>query len=172
LDKVEITSETLVLRVLGVKMAAKDSSVMILGKLWVTEMGRWREKKVDSPRTAEALPLERPARGVDKGEVIDKPSFERCCVLGTTGSCFVMDESFAFLLRRSPVGFAFDDSASDDFDSADDAGTDCRAEISFDPLSGLDGFEEEHRLWWHAGRPDRARATRGPEDKMFARAGG
>jgi hypothetical protein len=31
-------------------MAAKASSETVLGKVWVTEMGRWREKKVERPR--------------------------------------------------------------------------------------------------------------------------
>jgi hypothetical protein len=61
-------------------------------------------------------------------------------VLATTGSLFASSEaSFAFLLRFSPlalesVGFAA-------------AGTDWPAAISLDPLSGLDGLDEEYRLW-------------------------
>jgi hypothetical protein len=63
-----------------------------------------------------------------------------------------------------------DDVGSVGVDLADEAGTDCLAEISLDPLSGLGGFEEEHRLWWQFGRPDRVTAARGPE-RNVAKAG-
>ncbi len=60
-------------------------------------------------------------------------------MLGTLGSFWAEGwASFAFLLRFSP----------DDFEdwAEDDAGTDWPAGRSFAPLSGLDGFEDEHRL--------------------------
>jgi hypothetical protein len=49
LDKVEMTSDGFVLTfVRDVKMAAKASSVTVLGKLLVVEMGRCREKKAEA----------------------------------------------------------------------------------------------------------------------------
>ena len=70
------------------------------------------------------------------------PSCERCCVLGTLGSGFTAGAaSFAFLLRFSPVDFASPVLA------LSDEGTDGLAEKSLDPLSGLDGLDEDARLW-------------------------
>jgi len=49
LDRVENTSEDFELSLVrGVKIAAKASSVMALGKLEVTDIGRYREKKADA----------------------------------------------------------------------------------------------------------------------------
>jgi hypothetical protein len=50
------------------------------------------------------------------------------------------EASFAFLLRFSPLVLASLGFAA--------AGTDWPAARSLGPLSGLDGFEEEYRLWW------------------------
>jgi hypothetical protein len=96
-----------------------------------------------------------------KREKKNQPSGERCCVLGTLGSCFAMAEtSFALLLRFSPP-LALDSAALA-------AGRDWPAARSLEPLSGLDGFEDEHRLWWQLGRQDRvtaeATAARDPDE--------
>ncbi len=49
LDNVVITSEGFAFALVrGVKMAAKASLVTVLGKLFVVEIGRWREKKEDA----------------------------------------------------------------------------------------------------------------------------
>ena len=75
------------------------------------------------------------------------PSCDRCCVLGTLGSGFTAGVvSLAFLLRFSPV-----DLASLDLALSDEGWTEGLAEKSFGPLSGLDGFDEEARLWWRLG---------------------
>jgi hypothetical protein len=56
LDKVVITSDGFELAfVRGVKMAAKASSVTVLGKLFVVEIGRWREKKAEALISAKEL---------------------------------------------------------------------------------------------------------------------
>lgn len=49
LDKADITSDGLAfILVRGVKIVANASSVTDLGKLEVTDIGRWREKKEDA----------------------------------------------------------------------------------------------------------------------------
>lgn len=54
LDKVLMTSEGFTLAfVRGVKIAAKASSVTVLGKLLVVEIGRWSEKKAEALISAE-----------------------------------------------------------------------------------------------------------------------
>ena len=69
-------------------------------------------------------------------------------MLGTLGSCFVCAEaSLDLLLRFSPPA---------DLDSAAfAAGMDWAR--SLEPLSGLDGFEEENRLWCPLGRFDKVK---------------
>lgn len=48
-DKVEITSDDFAfVFVRGVKIAAKASSVTVLGKFMWSEIGRWREKNEDA----------------------------------------------------------------------------------------------------------------------------
>jgi hypothetical protein len=48
-DKVEITSDGFVfIFIRGVKIAAKASSVTVLGKFMWREIGRWREKKEEA----------------------------------------------------------------------------------------------------------------------------
>jgi len=79
----------------------------------------------------------------------------RCCVLGTLGSFWVADcWSFGFRPRFSPDDFAdwLDDAEDDD----DDAGTDWPAGMSLGPLSGLDGLDDEHLLWWRREAHERA----------------
>jgi len=107
-------------------MEAKISPETALGRLCVMEMGRCCEKKLERAR-------------LSKGT---------CCVLGTLGSFLLAEAcgSLALFLRFSLEDFA---------DRLAEAGTDCPAGRSFGPLSGLDGFEEEHRLWWRLGLPER-----------------
>ena len=72
-------------------------------------------------------------------------------MLGTLGSGFTAGAaSFAFLLRFSPVDFASPALA------LSDEGTDGLAEKSLGPLSGLDGLDEEARLWCPFRLKDRA----------------
>jgi hypothetical protein len=55
-DKVVITSEGFAFALVrGVKMAAKASSVTVLGKPFVVEIGRWREKNADAVISAKNL---------------------------------------------------------------------------------------------------------------------
>ena len=73
-------------------------------------------------------------------------------MLGTLGSGFTAGAaSFAFLLRFSPVDFA-----SPVLALSDEEGTDGLAEKSLGPLSGLDGLDEEARLWCPLRLKDRA----------------
>lgn len=51
-ERVEITSPALFALLREAKIEAKASSVIDLGRLCVTEIGRWREKKVDRPRAS------------------------------------------------------------------------------------------------------------------------
>lgn len=49
LDTVLMVSKTRLFFDRGPKMDAKCSLVTVRGIVWVMEMGRWREKKLDSP---------------------------------------------------------------------------------------------------------------------------
>lgn len=119
-DSVRITSEDLPRPpARGAKMAAKASSVTTLGRLWVMEMGRCCEKKVERARL----------------------STGRCCVEGTLGSfCTEGREASCLALRlRLNEDEEFEEEEEEvEFDGVD--GTPGRA---FEPLSGLEGFDDE-----------------------------
>jgi hypothetical protein len=103
LDNVDITSDGLAfVLVRGVKIAAKASSVTALGKLAVTDMGRWREKKDDAAISSEMV-------SISKKMLFNKPyipSFFTWFVLGTLGR-FGMASFRAFTTPFPATSFAF-----------------------------------------------------------------
>jgi hypothetical protein len=136
-------------------MAAKASSVIDLGMLLVTEMGRWREKKVDRPRAGDVSQYG--ACLVHRMRA-DSPSCERCCVLGTLGS-FCDAASFVRLFLFS--GPALASPARDDDDVVAGTAAADWPGISLGPLSELEGLDEEQRRWWRKGRETPTAAAMG-----------
>lgn len=64
------------------------------------------------------------------------------CVLGTLGSLLkVASRSDASLVFRFRLSAVLPSARAD----VDEAGTDCPAEMSLEPLSGREGFEDEYR---------------------------
>lgn len=160
LDKVVMTSAGFAFAfVRGVKIAAKASSVTVLGKLLVVEIGRWREKK------AEALISARGVGQIGKKTIKTISVYLRigvtCCVLGTLGR-WGINSSLPFTVEFAATSFAFFVLACDfcspsilgfdalallcDFGFVGAAGTVCPSATPFEPSAGLEGFEEENRL--------------------------
>lgn len=99
-------------------MEANASSLTALGRLWVIEMGRWREKNAERARD----------------------SLGKFCVLGTDGraaSVVRPVDSLERLFRFSEV----------DEDLVDCAGRERLAGMFLGSLSGLEGFDDEYLLW-------------------------
>ena len=114
------------------------------GIVWEMEMGRWREKKLDKPRAR--LPWLAYAAPKRVSLKINIPSCDMWCVLGTLGS-FLNEASFpdASLFLRLLLSPEALPSAR----AVEEAGTDWPApvEMSLEPLSDFEGFDEEKRRW-------------------------
>jgi hypothetical protein len=82
------------------------------------------------------------------------------CVLGTLGSFFIeallSEPSLFFRFLLSPPVLP-------SVRAAGDAATDSPAEMSLDPLSDLEGFDDEHLRWWPRAKTETDAAALGAD---------